>query len=176
MKFGGALTADSEDLSSRRVPACRDDSAHRRSAGRAGDKGAMERGETGQAAIYGISARSLAENIFARSSRPKRRPGQRSTPSSGPTYVRLRQWMLGHYDLCQNRGFVGCGRVVETAWEHSRVFAVLRPAISRSRGLPPMRVSSSGGSDLATLGRKLARTAFAFRSLLQYVSDIVDRK
>jgi DNA polymerase-1 len=76
-------------------------------------------------AIYGISARSLAENVFADYGvEMTEAEAQAALDIFFGTYATLRQWMFWHYDLCRARSYVeiGCGRVVEAAWEHAQHF------------------------------------------------------
>jgi DNA polymerase-1 len=75
--------------------------------------------------IYGISARSLAENVYADYGvSMTEASAQAALDAFFRTYPTLRQWMFWHYDLCRTRGYVeiGCGRVVEAAWEHAGHF------------------------------------------------------
>jgi DNA polymerase-1 len=60
--------------------------------------------------IYGISARSLAENVYADYSvEMTEAEAQAALDTFFRTYPTLRQWMFCHYDLCRSRGYVEIG-------------------------------------------------------------------
>jgi DNA polymerase I-like protein with 3'-5' exonuclease and polymerase domains len=76
-------------------------------------------------ALYGISAASLAEDVFATYGVEMTEAEARAALDAFfRTYPILRQWMFDHYFLCRDRGYVeiGCGRVVEAAWEYQGHF------------------------------------------------------
>jgi DNA polymerase-1 len=76
-------------------------------------------------AIYGISAASLAENVFADYGvEMTEAEAQAALDTFFQTYPTLRQWMFEHFYLCRDRGYVeiGCGRVVEAEWEYQQHF------------------------------------------------------
>lgn len=73
-------------------------------------------------AIYGIGPKSLRDDAFANYGiEMSEREAKHALDRFATAYPQLWRWRHEHADLCQRRGYVviGCGRVVEAAWERS---------------------------------------------------------